>query len=211
MNTPLYIVHVYTAVHVLNGVIQLLTFSQLINLLTQVIEGERERMKGQTSVWSIKPRRLANQCTKQQAITLDKVCLSILPYVLSVVVGEYANLALTATLNQNPFGRLPETPLYSGGAKMGALPYSLIIRHIHLYLYRKKTKKMCFNSRATIISTPLVHFIQNAVWKAIQRSHTTSHPQYKYFWCFFEPQEHWVKLHVQPSSPRQSACNYMRL
>ena len=40
----------------------------------------------------------------------QKVCLSILPYILLVVIGNSANLALTASLNLVPSRGCPEIP-----------------------------------------------------------------------------------------------------
>ena len=39
-----------------------------------------------------------------------EMCLPILPYILLVVVGNSANLALTASLNLVPSRSCPETP-----------------------------------------------------------------------------------------------------
>ena len=49
-------------------------------------EGEKGKTHFCPGHWTW-AQRLASQCTKHQAITLDKVCIPILPYVLSVVVG----------------------------------------------------------------------------------------------------------------------------
>ena len=61
-------------------------------------------------------------------------------------------------------------------------------------------KSSCFSNTQTLQTHPTVDGVRSSVDYSIALSGIS-----------FESQKQWVRLHVQPSSPHESACNFMRL